>query len=90
MKPPTLTPSCLPAHAPFSPSGAHDTRTLGCTLCCPLLAVPPQEELTRTLAPSNHDVLPALLEPSRMLEYNAQIYSQVHTYKCTWKDEKSK
>lgn len=31
----------------------------------------------RTLAPSNHDVLPALLEPSRMLEYNAQVYSQV-------------
>lgn len=31
----------------------------------------------RTLAPSNHDVLPALLEPSRILEFNAQIYSQV-------------
>lgn len=31
----------------------------------------------RTLAKNNHDVLPALLEPSSMLEYNAQIYSQV-------------
>lgn len=31
----------------------------------------------RTLAKNNHDVLPALLEPSSVLEYNAQIYSQV-------------
>lgn len=36
-----------------------------------------QEELVRTLSQTNHDVLPALLEPSSVLEFNAQIYSQV-------------
>lgn len=33
----------------------------------------------RTLVKTNHDVLPALLEPSSVLEYNAQIYSQVRS-----------
>lgn len=36
-----------------------------------------QEELVRCLSQTNHDVLPALLEPSSVLEHNAQIYSQV-------------
>lgn len=31
----------------------------------------------RTLVKTNHDVLPSLLEPNPLLEYNAQIYSQV-------------
>lgn len=51
-----------------------------CLLC--LLAGSEQEELMRTLVKTNHDVLPALLEPSPVLEYNAQIYSQVRASRC--------
>ncbi|CAM9554270.1 unnamed protein product, partial [Scytosiphon promiscuus] len=39
-----------------------------------------QEELMRTLVKTNHDVLPALLEPSPVLEYNARIYSQIRAF----------
>lgn len=39
-----------------------------------------QEELSRTLSQTNHDVLPALMEPSAVLEYSAQIYSQVRAF----------
>ncbi|CAN0131795.1 unnamed protein product, partial [Ascophyllum nodosum] len=39
-----------------------------------------EEELVRCLSQTNHDVLPALLEPSSVLEHNAQIYSQVRAF----------
>ncbi|CAM9761275.1 unnamed protein product, partial [Laminaria digitata] len=39
-----------------------------------------EEELIRTLSQTNHDVLPALREPSSVLEFNAQIYSQIRAF----------